>query len=77
MKTVSIHEAKARLSSLIAWVESSNEQVVISRYGRAVARIAPIRRGKRTAPDSLLSQVKIHDELDKSHGRRVGKCLKT
>ncbi|MGI6099429.1 MAG: type II toxin-antitoxin system prevent-host-death family antitoxin [Lentisphaerae bacterium] len=68
MKTVSIHEAKARLSSLIAWVESSNEQVVISRYGRAVARIAPIRRGKRTAPDSLLSQVKIHEDLTSPTG---------
>ena len=63
MKTVSIHEAKTNLYSLIARVEDHHEQVVICRYGRAVARIEPMRRGKRTAIDSLLSQVKIHEDL--------------
>ena len=63
MKTVSIHEAKSTLSSLIARVEDFREPVVICRYGRAVARLEPISRGKRTATDPILSQVKIHEDL--------------
>lgn len=65
MTSVSIHEAKAHLSSLIARVEDRHEQVIICRYGRAVARLEPIRRGRRTGADPVLSQVIIHEDLTK------------
>src|SRR5436853_87913 len=41
METVSLAEAKAQLSKLIDKVESG-EEVVITRHGRAVARVAPV-----------------------------------
>ena len=65
MTAVSIHQAKAHLSSLIDRVEDRREQVIICRYGRAVARLEPITRGKRTVRDPVLSQVTIHEDLTK------------
>ncbi len=44
---VKIHEAKARLSRLIAAVESG-EEVVLSRHNKPVARIVPAKRPKRS-----------------------------
>ncbi len=63
MTTVSIHEAKSHLSALIAQVEDRHEHVIICRYGRAVAELSPISRGKRTETDTALSGVKIVDDL--------------
>ena len=40
MKTVNIHEAKTRLSQLVATVEAGGE-VVIARAGKPVARLVP------------------------------------
>ena len=53
MTTVSVHEAKAHLSTLLAGVERDGKAVLICRYGRAVAELVPVRRGKRsrTAPE--------------------------
>lgn len=48
MNTVSIHEAKANLSALIEQVRTSDEPVVLCRYGKPVAEIAPLRHRKRT-----------------------------
>ncbi len=63
MPTVSIHDAKAHLSALIAKVSENNERVIISRYGKAVAEIIPYQRGIRTNVDPELSQVKIKSDL--------------
>ena len=63
MKAVSIHEAKAHFSALVARVEDRRERVVISRYGRAVAELVPMEQGSRTRPDKLLSRVKVHGDL--------------
>jgi len=63
MTTVSIHEAKSHLSALIAQVEDRHEHVIISRYGRAVAELSPISRGKRTETDVALRGVKINNDL--------------
>lgn len=41
MVTVNVHEAKTRLSELLASVERG-EQVVIARAGRPVATLAPV-----------------------------------
>ena len=60
MPTVSIHEAKTHLSALIAGMERLGEPVVICRYGRPVAELIPISKGKRTVPDPDLCQIEIH-----------------
>jgi prevent-host-death family protein len=46
MVTVNLVQAKAHLSELLDKVEAG-EEVVITRYGRAVARIRPVSRPKR------------------------------
>jgi len=46
METVSLAEAKAHLSQLIDKVESG-EEIVITRHGRAVARVAPVQQPKK------------------------------
>lgn len=49
MKTVNIHEAKTRLSALIAAVEAG-EEVVISRANKPVVKLIAVesKRGQRT-----------------------------
>jgi prevent-host-death family protein len=42
MREVGILEAKTELSSLIAEVESTGEEIVLTRRGRPAARIVPI-----------------------------------
>jgi len=49
MVTVSLTEAKARLSELLDKVEAG-EEVVITRRGRAVANISPMAPPRRTLP---------------------------
>ena len=63
MAQVSIHEAKARLSSLIAQVERLGEKVTICRYGRPVAELIPVQHGSRTRVDPELSQVAVKGDL--------------
>ncbi len=41
MRTVGVLEAKTNLSALIDEVETSGEIIVITRHGKAVARLAP------------------------------------
>ena len=44
-ETVNIHDAKTRLSSLIARAEAG-EEIIIARANRPVARLVPIRETK-------------------------------
>lgn len=59
MTTVNINEAKSHFSSLISSVETTGEPVIICRYGKAVARLVPMSRGRRTKTSPLLSQVEF------------------
>ena len=63
MEQVSIHEAKANLSALIAQVERLGEKVTICRYGRPVAELGPVRHGSRTQVDPELSKIEIKGDL--------------
>ena len=63
MSTVSIHEAKTRLSELIAEVERLGEPVIICRYGRPVAELVRARHGRRTQVDPKLSRVVVKGDL--------------
>jgi len=49
MQTVSVAEAKAHLSEVLSRVEAG-EEVVITRRGRQVARLAPIRKTLQPVP---------------------------
>lgn len=44
MKEVALFEAKNRLSALVAEVEETGEEIVITRHGKPAARIAPVAR---------------------------------
>lgn len=48
METLSVAEAKARFSAVLAAVEAGQE-VVITRRGKAVARLVPERSGSAAA----------------------------
>ncbi len=48
METLSVAEAKARFSAVLAAVEAGQE-VVITRRGKAVARLVPERAGNAAA----------------------------
>jgi prevent-host-death family protein len=46
MRTVNIHEAKTHLSKLIEET-SQGKEVIIAKAGKPVARLVPIRNGKK------------------------------
>lgn len=62
MTRVNIHEAKTRLSELIAQVERLGDKVTICRYGRPVAELIPVRHGSRTGVDPELSRVTVKED---------------
>lgn len=41
MREVALHEAKNALSALVAEVEATGREIMITRHGRPAARIAP------------------------------------
>ena len=64
MEKVQLHEAKARLSELVDRAQSG-EEVVISRHGRAVAKLvgyAPKRGARRLG--LLRGKIKFHKGWD-------------
>ena len=70
MKTVNIHDAKTRLSGLLAEVEKSGKRIVICRNGEAIADLVPHQRAVSMAADRKLGAIKIKydpiEELDES-----------
>ena len=66
-KTVNIHEAKTKLSSLIAEVEAG-EEVVIARAGKPVAKLVPLVKPRDSRPDRmpgfLKGKIKMHPDFD-------------
>jgi antitoxin (DNA-binding transcriptional repressor) of toxin-antitoxin stability system len=65
MRSVSIHEAKTHLSSIIGDVEHLRETVIICRHGQAVAELTPIPRGNRISLDPVLKNIQVKDDLTK------------
>lgn len=59
MKRVNVHEAKTRLSGLLAEVEKSNEAIVICRNGKPIADLVPHRAIVSMAPDPKLGAFTI------------------
>ena len=63
MVSVNIHEAKTRLSSLLALVEERGEVVLICRNGKPVAELRPLAATRDPLRlDPLLSQVVFRED---------------
>ena len=60
MKTVNVHDAKTRLSSLLAEVEKHGKRVVICRNGKPIADLVPHRDELSMAPDKKLVAIRIN-----------------
>lgn len=50
MREVGILEAKTGLSSLVAEVERTGQEIVLTRHGRAAAKIVPVHQTPRRDP---------------------------
>ena len=59
MKIVNIHEAKTKLSALLAEVEATGEKVLICRHGKPVADLVPHRKRRRLEPHPGMSKIRI------------------
>ncbi|MCC7487326.1 MAG: type II toxin-antitoxin system prevent-host-death family antitoxin [Burkholderiales bacterium] len=71
MERVQLFEAKARLSELIDRAEAGRE-IVITRRGRAVARIVPARQGGRRREvdrDAIVDETEAFARTIKIKGR--------
>ncbi len=62
MSVVNIHEAKTRLSSLLAEVEAGGD-VVIARSGKPVARLVPFHRQGKPQFGSWKGRVSLDDSF--------------
>jgi len=64
MKTVNTHEAKTNLSRILAEVERG-EEYILSRAGKAIARLSPIRHPSALAqPGKWRGIVTIRPDFD-------------
>ena len=63
MKTITVHEAKTRLSSVLTRVETKGESFLICRNGKPVADLVPHAKTSRLKTDPLLRKVKISCDL--------------
>ncbi len=60
MPTVNVHEAKTRLSQLLAQVEAG-EEVVIARRGRPVARLVSCKPGTERRFGAMKGKIALTD----------------
>ena len=60
MKIVNIHEAKTKLSALLAEVEETGEKIRICRHGKPVADLVPHRKRSRLEPHPVMSKIRIN-----------------
>lgn len=58
MKTINIHEAKSKLSQLIASVEEGGDTIVICRNGKPVAQLDAFRQS-----DDTFHQLTVREDL--------------
>ena len=63
--TLSVHEAKANFSGVLAAVERNAATLTIMRYGRPIARIVPIKRRVRSLSPmpSVAGKIKVKCDL--------------
>ncbi len=59
MKTLNVHEAKTRLSAVLADVEEKGETFLICRNGRPVAYLVPHTKRTRLRAHPVLRRIRI------------------
>ena len=59
MRKVNIHEAKTRLSAILAEVEKKGETFVICRNGKPLAELGPRKRKSRLTYHPVYSKIEI------------------
>jgi len=59
MKTVNVHEAKTRLSAILADIEATGETFLVCRHGKPVAELVPHRKPSRLKPHPVMSRLKL------------------
>jgi prevent-host-death family protein len=59
---INIHEAKTKLSQVLAQIEKTGESVVICRNGKPIAELGPLKRrsGGRLGKHPVMSKIKIN-----------------
>lgn len=73
---VNMHEAKTHLSRLVERVEAG-EEIVVSRAGRPVAKIVPIRTSHaRREPGSLRGRIHLADDFDAPLHEEVARAFR-
>ncbi len=60
MKIVNVHEAKTKLSALLAEIERTGEKVLICRNGKPIADLLPHRKRNRLEPHPVMGQIRIN-----------------
>lgn len=60
MKSLSVHEAKTRLSAVLAEVEATGEPFLVCRHGKPVAEIVPHRKPHRLKPHPVMSRLRLN-----------------
>ena len=60
MKIVNVHEAKTKLSALLAEIEKTGEKVLICRHGEPIADLLPHRKRNRLEPHPVMGKIGIH-----------------
>lgn len=58
VRSVGVLEAKTNLSALLDEVEQTGEAIMITRHGRAVARLAPERSSRRVKASELAERTR-------------------
>jgi prevent-host-death family protein len=59
MKTLNVHEAKTRLSSVLVEVAEKGERFLICRNGEPVAELVPHVKQSRLSPHAVLRRIRI------------------
>jgi prevent-host-death family protein len=70
MKQVSVEDEETRLRRLVDEVEHG-ETITITRNGRAVARLVPVRRRKRTVEEAVEAMLEFGDKHTLGEGVTV------
>lgn len=61
MREVALYDAKNNLSALIAEIEASGEEIVITRHGAPAAKLGPVARAASPAQKAdLLARLAAH-----------------
>lgn len=71
MKTINIHEAKTRLSALLAAVEKDGESFLICRYGRPIGELRPAPRHAGRDPLAMHAELSgriLYDPTEPADG---------